>query len=83
MNQDQDGGSLLVCCKVLEHMEDSEKALEVHNQTANEYVILYAPREPVWSFLNCVRGKYWFQPGNTPGQMQECSTSSFGWLADI
>lgn len=42
-----------------------------------EYVILSVPREPVWSFLNFVRGKYWFQLGNTPGHIQKWSTSSF------
>jgi len=77
MNTAQDSATLIVCCEVLEHLEYPEKALEILNTIADPYLILSVPKEPVWSILNLIRGKYWKELGNTPGHIQQWSKSSF------
>lgn len=73
----EDAAHLIVCCEVLEHLEDPEQALEVLRSLAQPYVILSVPREPLWRFLNMMRGKYWTDLGNTPGHIQHWSKSKF------
>lgn len=68
---------LLVCCEVLEHLEDPEFALSNMVRLANRYLVLSVPREPVWRTLNMARGKYWRDLGNTPGHLQHWSRQSF------
>ncbi len=77
MSVAQDAATLIVCCEVLEHLEYSEKALEILNMLADPYLILSVPREPIWSTLNLIRGKYWKDFGNTPGHIQKWSKNSF------
>lgn len=72
-----DSASLIVCCEVLEHLEQPKKALEVLQNIANPHIILSVPQEPVWSFLNILRGKYWKDFGNTPGHIQKWSRNEF------
>ncbi len=68
---------IIVCCEVLEHLEEPEKALEVIAGLAQGYLIFSVPREPIWRMLNMVRGKYWPNLGNTPGHLQNWSTAAF------
>jgi len=72
-----DKADLIVCCEVLEHLKDPVSALQVLREIATDYVILSVPREPLWRFLNMMRGKYVIRMGNTPGHIQHWSTSSF------
>lgn len=72
-----DRAELVVCCEVLEHLEFPEKALQVLASLANPHVILSVPREPIWSILNMVRGKYWSSLGNTPGHLNRWSQTAF------
>ena len=72
-----DSADLIVCCEVLEHLEQPERALRVLKSLARKYVILSVPREPLWSVMNLSRGKYWFDLGNTPGHIQRWSQRSF------
>lgn len=72
-----DSEDLIVCCEVLEHVDNPAKALESLASIAKEYVILSVPREPIWRFLNLVRLKYIFSLGNTPGHIQHWSTAGF------
>lgn len=73
----RDSADLLVCCEVLEHLENPERALEVLKATARKDVILSVPREPIWSFMNMARGRYWGDLGNTPGHIQRWSQREF------
>jgi SAM-dependent methyltransferase len=68
---------LIVCCEVLEHLNDPQKALGVLQQIVNKYLILSVPREPIWRLLNMLRGKYYSAFGNTPGHLQHWSRRSF------
>jgi 2-polyprenyl-3-methyl-5-hydroxy-6-metoxy-1,4-benzoquinol methylase len=73
----QDSADLVVCCEVLEHLDDPEAGLEALKRVATDYVILSVPREPIWCMLNLLRGKYFASLGNTPGHIQHWSSSKF------
>jgi len=72
-----DQADLIVCCEVLEHLEDPEEGLSTLQSIVNRNLILSVPREPLWSILNLVRGKYLKELGNTPGHIQRWSKNSF------
>ncbi len=72
-----DRAELVVCCEVLEHLEEPTKGLEVLSSLAAPYLLVSVPREPLWSCLNMMRGKYLGQLGNTPGHVQKWSKGSF------
>ena len=72
-----DAAELVVCCEVLEHLEDPERALGVLSRLASPWLLASVPREPIWSAMNMARGKYLGALGNTPGHIQRWSTASF------
>lgn len=74
---EMDSADLLICCEVLEHLEDPKAGLAALQRVASDYVIVSVPREPIWCFLNMIRGKYLSQFGNTPGHIQHWSKRSF------
>lgn len=61
--------------EVLEHLDQPEAALAELNRVVRRHLLLSTPREPLWRILNCVRGKYLTELGNTPGHIQHWSTS--------
>lgn len=68
---------LVVCCEVLEHLEDTSAALDKLHALCGKWLITSVPREPVWRMLNLSRGKYISQLGNTPGHIQHWSSREF------
>lgn len=72
-----DGAPLVVCCEVLEHVEDPTAALTKLTQLASPYLLVSVPREPLWRVLNLCRGRYITAAGNTPGHIQHWSSSQF------
>jgi 2-polyprenyl-3-methyl-5-hydroxy-6-metoxy-1,4-benzoquinol methylase len=68
---------LVVCCEVLEHLPEPERALDILASLARPHLIVSVPREPVWRLLNLARGKYLGQWGNTPGHLNHWSRRSF------
>ncbi|HQN65563.1 MAG TPA: class I SAM-dependent methyltransferase [Methylophilus sp.] len=72
-----DSAPLVVCCEVLEHLEFPELALQKLATIAQPWLIVSVPREPIWSFLNVMRGKYLTDFGNTPGHIQRWSKVDF------
>lgn len=68
---------LIVCCEVLEHLEDPRRALETVAGLADPYLLVSVPREPIWRILNIARGCYWRDLGNTPGHLQHWSGAQF------
>lgn len=68
---------LIIMLEVLEHLENPEIALSEIARVASQFVILSVPREPIWCFLNFIRGKYWTSLGNTPGHINHWSTNKF------
>jgi SAM-dependent methyltransferase len=73
----RDGAELVLCCEVLEHLPDPGRALQTLAALARPFLILSAPREPLWRALNLARGRYWRDLGNTPGHLQHWSTPAF------
>jgi Methyltransferase domain len=68
---------LIVCCEVLEHLEDPEAALETIARLARPWAIVSVPREPMWRALNLARLSYVSRLGNTPGHLQHWSRRGF------
>lgn len=68
---------LIVCCEVLEHLEDPERALEVLAGLARPWLIASVPREPLWRALNLARLSYVGELGNTPGHLNHWSKRAF------
>lgn len=79
---ESDSADLMVCCEVLEHLEDPRRGLAALQQVATKYIVLSVPREPIWCALNMARGKYWLAMGNTPGHLQHWSTRQFVELVE-
>ena len=77
LQSDVDSADLIVCCEVLEHLEQPETALRVLQKITQKHVIFSVPREPVWRLANMFRGKYWSDFGNTPGHIQHWSQRAF------
>jgi len=77
LEQGRDSADLLVCCEVLEHVEDPAAGLAALQRAASHYVIVSVPRDPIWRVLNMIRGKYWGQLGNTPGHLNHWYSRSF------
>lgn len=77
LNPEIDLADLIVCCEVLEHVENPVEALEAIAKLGASNVILSVPREPIWCILNLARGKYILSLGNTPGHIQHWSKRAF------
>jgi 2-polyprenyl-3-methyl-5-hydroxy-6-metoxy-1,4-benzoquinol methylase len=77
LGPDQDAADLVVCCEVLEHLEDPAEALEVLAGLARPWLIASVPREPLWRALNLARLSYVGALGNTPGHLNHWSKSGF------
>jgi len=82
LNPQKDAAEVVVCCEVLEHLEYTERAMQVLSKLATPYLLISVPREPIWRLLNLARGKYVSSLGNTPGHIQHWSKSSFLRLLD-
>src|SRR5262249_47905883 len=67
LEPDRDSAELILCCEVLEHLEDPQRALEVMAELARPWLIASVPREPLWRVLNLARLSYVGDLGNTPG----------------
>ena len=70
---------LVICCEVLEHVPEPEKALKSihHVLKKGGNALLSVPHEPFWRILNMIRGKYIKDFGNTPGHINHWASSSF------
>ena len=75
VSSEKDSADLVVCCEVLEHLEEPEKALQALSRLDSKSLILSVPSEPLWRILNMTRGKYLSEFGNTPGHIQHWSKS--------
>lgn len=77
LNANTDSTDLVVCCEVMEHLENPPLALDKLHQVCRKYLITSVPREPLWRALNLARGKYIGAMGNTPGHVQHWSRGAY------
>jgi SAM-dependent methyltransferase len=77
LDPDRHAAQLIVCCEVLEHLEDPERGLEVLARLARPWLIASVPREPLWRALNLARLSYLGELGNTPGHLSHWSRRGF------
>ena len=68
---------LVVCCEVLEHLDDPESGLRILESLTSRWLLVSVPREPIWRALNVMRGKYLGDFGNTPGHVNHWSARAF------
>ena len=81
MEPGRDSAELVVCCEVLEHLDDPDAALERLAALARPWLLVSVPREPLWRALNLARGAYLGALGNTPGHLHHWSRPAFlRWL---
>lgn len=72
-----DAAELIVCCEVLEHLDEPAEALATLASLARPWLLVSVPREPVWRALNLARLKYLPELGNTPGHLNHWSKRGF------
>jgi 2-polyprenyl-3-methyl-5-hydroxy-6-metoxy-1,4-benzoquinol methylase len=77
LGPERDAAELVLCCEVLEHLDDPEAALETIAGLARPWLIVSVPREPLWRALNLARLKYVRDLGNTPGHLTHWSRDAF------
>lgn len=81
LEPERDGAELIVCCEVLEHLEEPDRALERLVALARPWLLVSVPREPLWRGLNLARFAYVGALGNTPGHLNHWSRRGFlAWL---
>lgn len=68
---------LVMCCEVLEHVPDPRDFLSELARVASKWLVLSVPHEPLWRALNCARGRYVSDLGNTPGHLNHWSRAGF------
>jgi SAM-dependent methyltransferase len=77
LEQGDASADLVICLEVLEHLEDPARGLAELARVARRALIVSVPNEPLWRVLNCARGKYWSDLGNTPGHLNHWSPWAF------
>jgi len=70
---EKDAASMIICCEVLEHLEEPGRAMEMLCRVARPHLLVSVPREPIWRILNLMRG----QLHDTPGHIQHWSKTGF------
>lgn len=73
----EDAADLVLCCEVLEHVDEADRAVEALRRLDARSYVLSVPREPLWRVLNVCRGKYLSDFGNTPGHLNHWSQRGF------
>lgn len=72
-----ESAELILCCEVLEHLQEPAFALKKIHDISTPYAIFAVPREPIWRVMNVVRGAYLKNWGNTPGHLQHWNLDQF------
>lgn len=76
-----DSFDLVICCEVLEHLDDPRAGLAELARVASRRVLVSTPWDPVWRALNVLRGRYLARFGNTPGHVQHFTRRGLERLA--
>ncbi len=78
---EDDAFDLVLCCEVLEHLQEPARGLRELARVSRRHVLLSTPREPLWRALNMARGHYLSDLGNTPGHVQHWGRRGLARLA--
>jgi len=73
----QHKADLVVCCEVLEHLDDPAFGLSKLAEISAPYALISVPREPIFRMMNFLRGAYIKDFGNSPGHLQHWSKNEF------
>ncbi|MGC4070723.1 MAG: class I SAM-dependent methyltransferase [Polyangiaceae bacterium] len=73
---------LVVCCEVLEHLDEPARAMAELRRVTSRYLLVSTPREPLWRVLNLLRLAYLRELGNTPGHVGHFSARSLVQLLE-
>ena len=68
---------VVVLSEVLEHLEDTEKALDEIKRVSKLFCVVSVPNEPYFRLGNITRFAYLSRFGNTPGHINNWSRKSF------
>lgn len=68
---------LVLCCEVLEHLEDPDAAFGELARVTRSAILVSVPWEPIWRILNLARGRYLTRLGNTPGHVGHFTRRAF------
>ncbi len=77
LSHDSKEAEMVVCCEVLEHLEDPIQGLNNLHTAAKPYALLSVPREPIFRAMNFARGAYITSWGNCPAHLQHWSKRGF------
>ena len=77
LDPERHAAELVVCCEVLEHLEDPERGLSALAGISRPWLLASVPREPLWRALNLARLSYVGDLGNTPGHLSHWSKRGF------
>ncbi len=72
-----DSFDLVIAAEVLEHLRHPDNALAELARVTRQHLLASVPNEPLWRFLNCLRGSYIGALGNTPGHVQHWNAANF------
>lgn len=72
---------LVVCCEVLEHLEEPERGLRELARVARGELLLTVPHEPWFRLGNLARGRHVWRWGNHPEHVQQWDMESFRQFA--
>lgn len=73
----RDSFDIVVCTEVLEHLEDTKKALSEIMRVSRKYAIFSVPNEPFFMLSNLLRGKNLKRFGNDEGHLNHWTIYSF------
>ncbi len=68
---------LVMCCEVLEHVQDPARALSSLVALGSKRLIVSVPHEPFFMLSNLARGKNFTRLGNDPEHLHHWSKQSF------
>lgn len=68
---------IVLCCEVLEHVDDPARALRALRRVTKQHAILSVPHEPFFMLSNLARGKNVRRFGNDPEHVNHWGAGSF------
>ena len=68
---------LVVCTEVLEHLKKPDQVVKEAFRVSRQVCLFSVPREPIFSILSAVSGKYWSRLGKHPEHRHFWTKTSF------